>query len=151
MGVTSRRERGTMPTQISEVVRHLRRAVLRQEEDGLTDGQLLGRFIEQRGEAAVAALVRRHGPMVWGTVRRILPNHHDAEDAFQATFLVLTRRAASIRPREKVGNWLYGVAYQTARKARATRSKRRVREGQVAAASELAFEKGHELMPRFLA
>jgi RNA polymerase sigma factor (sigma-70 family) len=125
-----------MPTQISEVVRHLRRAVLRQEEDGLTDGQLLGRFIEQRGEAAVAALVRRHGPMVWGTVRRILPNHHDAEDAFQATFLVLLRRAASITPREMVGNWLYGVAHQTARKARALLAKRQARERQVTALPE---------------
>jgi len=98
---------------------------------GLSDGQLLGRFVERRERAALEALVRRHGPMVWGVCRRILRDDHDAEDAFQATFLVLARRAASIMPREKVGNWLYGVAYQTARKARATRARRRMREGQV--------------------
>jgi RNA polymerase sigma factor (sigma-70 family) len=65
--------------------------------------------------------------MVWGVCRRLL-NHHDAEDAFQATFLVLVRKAASIYPRAKVGNWLYGVAHQTALKARATKAKRNVRE-----------------------
>src|SRR5262245_43428961 len=69
--------------------------------------------------------------MVWGVCRRVLQNHHDAEDAFQATSLVLARKAASIVPREKLGNWLYGAAYQTAVKARAKRTKRRGREGQV--------------------
>jgi RNA polymerase sigma factor (sigma-70 family) len=102
----------------------------------LSDGQLLDCFLARHEGAALDALVRRHGPMVWGVCRRVLRDHHDAEDAFQATFLVLARRAASIRPREKVGNWLYGVAYQTARKARATRIKRRAREGPVAGAPE---------------
>lgn len=125
-----------MPTHISEVVQHLRRIILRQDEAGLTDGQLLGRFIDHRDEAAVAALMRRHGPMVWGVCRRVLSNHHDAEDAFQATFLVLVRRAASIIPREMVGNWLYGVAQQTAMKARAMLAKRRIRERQVTAMPE---------------
>jgi RNA polymerase sigma factor (sigma-70 family) len=120
-----------MPTQINEVVQHLRRTILRHDEAGLTDGQLLGRFIEQRDEAAVAALVRRHGPMIWGVCRRILRTHHDAEDAFQATFLVLVRKAGSVRKREMVGNWLYGVAHQTALKARETAAKRYARERQV--------------------
>ena len=96
----------------------------------LSDGQLLGRFMERREEAVFEAIVRRHGPMVWGVCRRVLRDHHDAEDAFQATFLVLARKAASIMPREKLGNWLYGVAYQTATKARAMRAKRRLWEGQ---------------------
>jgi hypothetical protein len=75
---------------------------------GMTDGQLLGSVIERRDQAAFAALVRRHGPMVWGVCLRSLRNHQDAEDAFQATFLVLVRKAASVVPREMVGNWLYG-------------------------------------------
>ena len=112
-----------METQINEVAQFLRRAALRQENAGLTDGQLLARFIEQRDQAAITALVQRHGPMVWGVCRRILRNHHDAEDAFQATFLVLVRKAVSIRQREVVANWLYGVAHQTAMKARATSCK----------------------------
>jgi RNA polymerase sigma-70 factor (ECF subfamily) len=80
----------------------------------LTDGQLLECFVARREEAAFAALVRRHGPMVLGVCRRILDHSHDADDAFQATFLVLVRKAASVTPRELVGNWLYGVAYRTA-------------------------------------
>jgi RNA polymerase sigma factor (sigma-70 family) len=77
--------------------------------------------------------------MVWGVCRRVLRNHHDAEDAFQATFLVLVRKAASIYPRAKVGNWFYGVAHQTALKARASRTKRSVRERKVADMPEPAL------------
>jgi RNA polymerase sigma factor (sigma-70 family) len=120
-----------MPAQIDKVVQHIRRVVLGQEQGGLTDGQLLSHFIEHRDEAAVTALVRRHGGMVWGVCRRVLHNHHDAEDAFQATFMVLVRKAKSIRQRELVGNWLYGVAQQTAMKARSVAEKHRTRERQV--------------------
>ena len=74
--------------------------------------------------------------MVWGVCRRILRNHHDAEDAFQATFLVLVRKAVSIRQREMMANWLYGVAHQTALKARAMIAKRRTREKQHTAMPE---------------
>src|SRR5438105_2124442 len=95
---------------------------------GMSDGRLLGRFLERREESVFEAIVHRHGPMVWGVCRRVLRDHHDAEDAFQATFLVLARKASSVKEREKLGNWLYGVAHQTAMKARATRAKRRVRE-----------------------
>ncbi len=98
---------------------------------GLSDGQLLARFVAGREEAVFEAIIHRHGAMVWGVCRRILQDHHDAEDAFQATFLVLARKAASVVPRENVGNWLHGVAYRTAVKARTTRAKRRVRESQV--------------------
>jgi RNA polymerase sigma factor (sigma-70 family) len=128
---------------MGEVLQHLRGA-------GLTDGQLLEDFISRREGAALAALVRRHGPMVWGTVRRALRNYHDAEDAFQATFLVLVRRAASVVPREMVANWLYGVARQTARKARATAARRKGRERQVTEMPEPAAggqEAWRELQP----
>jgi len=97
----------------------------------LEDGQLLRRFIEQKDEAAFEAIVRRHGPMVLGVCRRTLANSQDADDAFQVTFLVLVRKAASIVPRDVVGNWLYGVAYNVARKARALRGKRQSREKQM--------------------
>jgi RNA polymerase sigma factor (sigma-70 family) len=113
---------------VSTVVRYLHTLFNTQALAGLSDGQLLERFLALRDAAALEALVRRHGPMVLGVCRRVLHDYHEAEDAFQATFLVLARRAASIWPPEKVGNWLYGVAYQTARKARAVRAKRRVRE-----------------------
>src|SRR5260221_12217589 len=104
-------------SQLSEVIQHLRRAVLLRDGAGLTDGQLLEDSLSCRNEAALAALVGRHGPMVWGVCRRVLRSYHDAEDAFQATFLVLVRKAASIASRASVGNWLYGVAHQTALKA----------------------------------
>ncbi len=111
-----------------EVIRHLRRAALLHKGDGPSDGQLLESFISRKEEIAFEALLRRHGPMVLGVCQRILRNLHDAEDAFQATFLVLARKASSVMPRERVGGWLYGVAYRTAMKARAMNAKRRTRE-----------------------
>src|SRR5258708_7640951 len=118
-------------TQINQAMRHIRRTVLLQDGTGLTDGQLLEDFVRRRDEAALAALLRRQGPMVWGVCRRILRNHHDADDAFQATFHVFVRKAASIASRALVAHWLYGVAYQTARKARAIAARRMDRERQV--------------------
>ncbi|MGL4551843.1 MAG: RNA polymerase sigma factor [Gemmataceae bacterium] len=118
-------------SQMSEVLLHLRRTVLLRDGAGVTDQQLLEDYLSRRDEEALAALVRRHGPMVWCVCRRVLPSHHDAEDAFQATFLVLVRRAASIASRELLANWLYGVAHQTALKARATAARRGGRERQV--------------------
>lgn len=115
----------------TSVIQQLRRTVLLQDGAGLTDGQLLEDWLRCRDEAALAALVRRHSPMVWGVCRRVLSNYHDAEDAFQATFLVLVRKAASIASPGLLANWLYGVAHQTALKARATTAKTRARERQV--------------------
>jgi RNA polymerase sigma factor (sigma-70 family) len=135
---------------MSEVVRHLRASALLRDEAGRTDGQLIEDYVSRREGAALAALVRRHGPMVWGVCRRILRNHHDAEDAFQATFLVLARKAASVRPRGMVANWLYGVAHQTALKARATTAKRGARERQVIGMPEPAATEPdlwHDLRP----
>src|SRR5262245_55968066 len=109
-----------------------REAVSELSEVVQTDGQLLEGFVSRRDDAALTALVRRHAALVWSVCRRVLSNYHDAEDAFQATFLVLVRRADSIRPREMVANWLYGVARQTALRARATAASRGERERQVA-------------------
>lgn len=121
-----------MPTNpMNEVFQHLRRAALPRNGEGLTDGQLLENYLSHRDEAALADIVRRHGTMVWGVCRRVLRDYHEAEDAFQTTFLVLVRKASSIASRELLANWLYGVAHQTALKARATAAKRRSRESQV--------------------
>src|SRR6516165_8752750 len=95
-----------------------------------TDNQLLQRFLANRDENAFEALVRRHGPMVLALCRRVLRDPQDAEDAFQAAFLVLVRKAASIARPELLGNWLYGVAFRTARVARAAAEKRRAKEAE---------------------
>src|SRR6476646_984719 len=110
------------------VLQRLRRAMLLRDGAGLSDGQLLEDYLSRRDEAALAALVRRHGPMVWGVCRRVVGHHQDAEDAFQAAFLVLARRAAAVRPRRLVANWLYGVARRTALKASAVAGTRQARE-----------------------
>ncbi len=118
------------PGQLSGVIQNLRRTALL-SDGAATDGQLLDDFIAHADEAAFEALVRRHGGMVWGVCSRVLGHSHDAEDAFQAAFLVLVRKAESVRPREMVGNWLYGVAYRTALKARGVANRRGAREKQV--------------------
>jgi len=112
----------------TSMLQDLRRFVLRREADGRTDGELLECFISRRDEPAFEVLVRRHGPMVLGVCRRVLGSWHDAEDAFQATFLVLARKASRVAPRELVGHWLYGVAWRTAAKARVIALRRRAHE-----------------------
>lgn len=92
------------------------------------DGTLLDRFIGEQNSDAFEQLVRRHGPMVLGVCRRILGHTHDAEDCFQAVFMVLVRKANSVQPRDMVGNWLYGVACRTALEAKKLAARRRIRE-----------------------
>jgi RNA polymerase sigma factor (sigma-70 family) len=114
--------------QVPPVLRFLRQLSEAVPPDDLADEQLLERFLTEGCEAAFTALVRRHGPMVLGLCRRVLHHSQDAEDAFQATFLVLIRKAGSLRQRALLGNWLYGVAFRTARKARALAARRRGQE-----------------------
>ena len=94
----------------------------------LSDGQLLDSFVVRHDGAAFETLLRRHGPLVLGVCRRILHDVHDADDAFQATFLLLVRQAASIAKRQSVGSWLYGVAYRIAVKAKTRARRRRAHE-----------------------
>jgi RNA polymerase sigma factor (sigma-70 family) len=106
----------------------VRRTILLQDAGGMTDGQLLAYFVQQGEAAAFEALLRRHGSMVWGVCCRVLHDPHDAEDAFQATFLVLLRKASSIRLPERLGGWLHGVAHRTALEARSLIARRRQQE-----------------------
>jgi RNA polymerase sigma factor (sigma-70 family) len=116
--------------------------------DDLSDSRLLEHFIHRRDEAAFAALMERHGPMVLGVCRRVLHDAQDAEDAFQATFLLLVRKAASLGRRDLVGNWLYGVAYRIAVRTRANAIRRRAHERQ--AMPMAAVEPLHEVVWRDL-
>ncbi|HEV8059750.1 MAG TPA: RNA polymerase sigma factor, partial [Gemmataceae bacterium] len=121
-----------MPTgQMDSIVRYVRKIAL-QDARSMSDAQLLESFITHQDESAFEALVTRHGPLVLSVCRRVLKNLHDAEDAFQATFLVLVRKAASLGKRELLANWLYGVAYRTAMKARVTTNRKRAKERPVA-------------------
>jgi RNA polymerase sigma factor (sigma-70 family) len=114
--------------ELARVVRHLRRLARPADEAARTDAELVKTFAERHDEAAFEALLTRHGPMVLGLCQRLLRNSHDAEDAFQATFLVLVRKAGSLRERDLLGNWLYGVAYRIAVRLRASNARRQARE-----------------------
>lgn len=118
--------------QLTKVVRHLRRMLGAPGAGDLTDRQLLERFTAGRDEEAFATLVTRHAPLVLGVCRRILGNEQDAEDAFQAAFLVLARKAGSVGWHESVGNWLYSVAYHLASRLRLQSARRRKHEREAA-------------------
>ncbi len=113
------------------IVRYLRKIVTDPQADRQSDRQLLQQFLSNQDEAAFAALVRRHGSMVLAVCQSILHHEQDAQDASQATFLVLARKAGSIRDQESVGGWLHGVAYRLSLKARKEAAKRRSHESQL--------------------
>jgi RNA polymerase sigma factor (sigma-70 family) len=106
-------------------VHHVRHLIGSVSAAALTDGQLLEQFLAHRDETAVEVLVRRHGPLVFGVCRRILPSAHAAEDVFQATFLVLLRKAPALDRGKPLGSWLSTVAYRLALRARANETRRR--------------------------
>ncbi|MFO0880975.1 MAG: RNA polymerase sigma factor, partial [Gemmataceae bacterium] len=99
--------------------------VIEGKKDDCTDAQLLDRFVQKKDETAFELLVRRHGPMVFAVCRREIQEIHEAEDAFQATFLVLVRKAGELRQPDRLASWLHGVAYRVARKARKLSARRR--------------------------
>lgn len=135
---------------LSQVLRQLCRLVGAKSVEELSDRQLLEAFAEHHDPAAFEALVQRHGPLVLGICRRVLQDTHDADDAFQATFLVLARKAGSIRRQEAVGSWLCGTAYRIALKARAAAGRRREQErqaGQMAKSNTEVDPQWRELRP----
>jgi RNA polymerase sigma factor (sigma-70 family) len=115
----------------SPILRQLTRMVEDRQVKNLSDADLLNRYLLRRDSGAFHALVRRHGNMVLSVCRCVLGNEADVEDAFQATFLVLVRKARSIRKRGSLSSWLYGVAHRICLKARSTSAKRRKHESQV--------------------
>jgi len=117
-----------MSTTLSFFIRRLRGSMGATHSGGLSDAQLLDRWVALRDEAAFEVLLWRHGPMILGVCRRLLRNAADVEDAFQAVFLLLVRKAAAIRRRESVAAWLYQVAYRVALQARERSARRNARE-----------------------
>src|SRR6266849_1912200 len=119
--------------QLGTLLRHIHKLAAVHGGRQRTDRELLDAFVLRQDEAAFAALVARHGPMVLRVCRRVLNHEQDAEDAFQATFLVLARNTGSIRKREALADWLHGVAYRTAMKAKRTAARRRIHEARLRA------------------
>src|SRR5262245_34161825 len=120
-------------TASSPILRAIRRVVESPHLGNASDSDLLERFIQRRDESAFHALLRRHGPMVLDVCRAVVPNEADAEDAFQATFLVFTRNARRVRNPASLACWLHGVAYRTALKAKAEFAKRHKHESRAPA------------------
>jgi DNA-directed RNA polymerase specialized sigma24 family protein len=110
--------------QLGAVVRHIRKLAAIEKNSGETDGALLRAFLRSNDQQSFEAIVWRHGPMVLRVCRRMLGNLHDAEDALQATFLVLARKSPCIRKRESLASWLHGVAYRMATHAKRAAARR---------------------------
>src|SRR5262245_15534380 len=107
------------PRPLGPAMRYLRQ-ITAPSDGNQFDAELIDRFVTSNDEAAFASLVERYGPLVLGVCRRVLRDHHDAEDVFQATFLVLARKARHIRRRDALGSWIYKVAYHLSVKLRAS-------------------------------
>src|SRR5262245_42103675 len=128
--------------QATTVLQHIRRMAGADRDELPPDAQLLERFLLQRDEAAFSNLVRRHGAMVWSVCRGVLRHEQDAEDAFQAVFLILARNGSTIQRRSSVACWLHEVAYHVAIRAQRTAARRRVHEQKASpmAASDLLLD-----------
>jgi RNA polymerase sigma factor (sigma-70 family) len=131
------------------LVQQLERLFRQGTTTGLTEGELIERFVRARDESAFEALMARHGPMVLGVCRQMLRNSHDVDDAFQATFLVLVRKAGTLRRCDLLGNWLYGVAHRVASRSRSLSARRlaQVPHGQETIDTLDAHEKSRRFEP----
>src|ERR1017187_8733898 len=116
--------------QLGTVIEFIRASVCASDSGDQPDADLLARFVQTGEEAAFTAILQRHGTLVIGVCTRVLGNTEDADDAFQATFLVLVRKANSIRKGASVASWLYGVAYRVSLEARTRAARRRAHEKQ---------------------
>jgi RNA polymerase sigma factor (sigma-70 family) len=123
-----------LQSQAGSLLQQVRRMLHGQADGDFADAELLRRYTASSDEAAFAGLLRRHAGLVWGVCRRLLPREQDAEDAFQATFLVLAEKAGTICRAQAVGSWLYGVAHRIARRARWQERRRREHEARTASA-----------------
>ena len=130
-------------TQSPTLVGHLKTLFGAGTLSGVGEGELLERFLAGRDETAFEEILARHGPMVLGICRRWLADPHDVEDAFQAVFLILVRKAATLRDRSTLANWLYGVSLRVAKRARANTARRRTREHQDAEVLSMAQSTEH--------
>ena len=115
--------------ELNGLLRHIREIAGNANVEHSSDSQLLTEFVTRGNASAFATILKRHGTMVWRVCRRQLQQEQDAEDAFQATFLVLARRAAAIRKKEAVASWLHGVAHRVALSVKRAAARRRVHEG----------------------
>src|SRR6266851_4333308 len=137
-------------TTLRSVIQQLHRLVGAGPAGGLADADLLQRFLSQLDQAAFEVLIWRHGPMVWNVCQRLLHHQHDAEDAFQATFLAFVRKAGSIRRPNSLGSWLYKVAYRVALRARvkaAQQARHETHDVDMLPARAAQSESGHNLGP----
>lgn len=125
---------------LTGVLSRLRKKVAAKDRTSLGDRDLLNQFLKDHNETAITILVERHGPMVLGICRRVLGNGHDAEDASQAVFLVLVRKAGSIRKKQSLASWLHGVAFHVATNLKRDLARRRVREAAAKASQETAAD-----------
>jgi len=133
--------------QFSSVLNHLRGLLRPRRDDDWTDGQLLRRFADERNEDAFGELMRRHGPLVYSACRRVLGDGPDAEDAYQAAFLVLVRKARSLEGSGSVANWLYKVAYRLALNARTAQVRRQAHERKAVAVPTESTSAASDLRP----
>src|SRR5580704_2712733 len=131
---------------LNGVLQHVRKLAAVRTNHELSDRELLERFVSERDESAFIVLFARHGPMVLGVCRRALPAFHDAEDACQATFLVLARKASSVCKKTSLSSWLYGVACRVAANLKRNQARRKTHERRMDASAEVTWREMQSIL-----